>query len=278
MAYLAQDADLSLSTILVVDDHPNNLEIAVKLLSKLGANVITARSGQRGLKRAAYAQPDLILLDILMPEIDGFEVCRRLKTNPTTREIPIVFMTALADMEMKIRGLQAGGIDYITKPFQAEELMARVANHLRTQKCIQKLQRHNQQLQKLLNSSASLPEPESVSPILQQVLDYIHAHLTENITLKEIAAQLGMSQSYFCRWFKQLVGISPYQYVLQQRVEQAKQLLQDPNIKLVDVALQCGFNSQSHLIHHFKRQTDTTPGAYQQQLAALQNPPFPLEP
>ena len=99
------------STVLIVDDHPTNLSVAVDALSELGTNVLVASSGRRGLERAEYARPDLILLDIMMPDIDGLEVCCRLKKKAATQAIPVIFMTALTDTVDKVKGLQAGGID-----------------------------------------------------------------------------------------------------------------------------------------------------------------------
>lgn len=122
--------DKQAQLILIVDDNITNLKVAIENLQADGLEVITARSGEGGLQRAAFARPDLILLDVRLPGIDGFEVCRRLKADPTTQAIPVIFMTALADVEDKLRGFAAGGVDYITKPIQVEEMQARVNTHL----------------------------------------------------------------------------------------------------------------------------------------------------
>lgn len=119
------------STILVIDDDPNNLAIVSDHLGGMNFNIIVAEDGEIGVTRADYARPDLILLDIMMPGMDGFETCRRLKGLEGVKEIPVIFMTALAETEQKVKGLEAGAVDYITKPFQQEELLARVGVHLR---------------------------------------------------------------------------------------------------------------------------------------------------
>ena len=116
--------------ILAVDDNPNNLKVLFDLLDTHEFEVLTATSGEIALKRLEHVRPDMILLDVRMPGIDGFETCRRLKSGETTREIPVIFMTALTDTEDKVKGFEVGAVDYITKPFQTEEVLARVTTHL----------------------------------------------------------------------------------------------------------------------------------------------------
>lgn len=116
--------------ILIVDDIPANLAVAVDYLEASTFQVMVAQDGEEGIERAQLVQPDLILLDIMMPGIDGFETCRRLKAIASTRDIPVIFMTALADLADKVAAFAAGGVDYVTKPFQVEELLARITTHL----------------------------------------------------------------------------------------------------------------------------------------------------
>jgi diguanylate cyclase (GGDEF)-like protein len=118
------------STILVIDDNITNLKVAVEHLKVHGDTILTARDGESGIERALLARPDLILLDVQLPGIDGFETCRRLKAHPRTRDIPVIFMTVLTNVGDKLQGFAAGGVDYIPKPFQVEELRARVLTHL----------------------------------------------------------------------------------------------------------------------------------------------------
>jgi diguanylate cyclase (GGDEF)-like protein len=118
------------STILVIDDNITNLKVAAEHLKAQGAEILTARDGEIGIQRARLARPDLILLDVQLPGIDGFETCRRLKADSQTRDIPVIFMTVLTNVEDKLNGFAAGGVDYIPKPFQVEELLARVSTHL----------------------------------------------------------------------------------------------------------------------------------------------------
>jgi signal transduction histidine kinase len=118
-------------TILIVDDNPTNLEVLFDTLTGAGFEVAVASDGESALEQVAYQKPALILLDIMMPGISGFETCRCLKENPDTQGIPVIFTTALSDPENKIRGLALGAVDYITKPFYQEEVLARIRVHFK---------------------------------------------------------------------------------------------------------------------------------------------------
>ena len=126
--------------ILVVDDTPANLEVVCETLSDAGYEVATAINGDRALKRVQAYPPDLILLDVQMPGIDGFETCKRLKADPKTASIPIIFMTALSDADSKVKGFDFGAVDYITKPFQEQEVLARVKTHLQLRQLTKNLE------------------------------------------------------------------------------------------------------------------------------------------
>ncbi|MEM6867445.1 MAG: response regulator [Cyanobacteria bacterium P01_C01_bin.121] len=129
--------------ILIVDDNPTNLEVLSESLIQEGFQVAVAIDGESALEQINYHPPELILLDVMMPGVDGFETCQRLKENPDTHSIPIIFMTALSDAQNKVKGLSLGAIDYITKPFQHEEVLARVRVHLQVQNLTRTLQKQN---------------------------------------------------------------------------------------------------------------------------------------
>jgi len=116
--------------LLLVDDNPTNLQVLYQTLETTGCKLLVAKNGESALSIAQKASPDLILLDIMMPGIDGFEVCRRLKNDPATANIPVIFLSALTDTKDKVQGLQLGAVDYVSKPFQPDEVIARVNTHL----------------------------------------------------------------------------------------------------------------------------------------------------
>lgn len=118
------------NSILVVDDTPSNIRLLFDVLDSYGFAISVAESGETALEKLCHIKPDLILLDVMMPGIDGFETCRRIKSHPTMRDIPIIFMTALSDTANKVTGLKLGAVDYIAKPIQVEEVLARINIHL----------------------------------------------------------------------------------------------------------------------------------------------------
>jgi len=138
------------STVLIVDDTPENLRVLGELLEADGYEVRVATNGPQGRQIAATSSVDLVLLDIMMPGEDGYEVCRQLKASDSTRDIPVVFLTALDSTEDEAKGLKLGAVDYITKPFQIELVRARVANHLALHNARAQLRRHNEELEELV--------------------------------------------------------------------------------------------------------------------------------
>lgn len=135
------------ATILIVDDTPANVAIVVETLETHGYRVLVAQDGLEGLSRASFVKPDLILLDVMMPEMNGYEVCRHLKADPVTSDIPVIFMTSLAETEDKLLGFRAGGVDYVTKPLNIDEVAVRVDTHLNLRAMRKQLEDQNNQLQ-----------------------------------------------------------------------------------------------------------------------------------
>ncbi len=185
---LLEQVDSNPFTILVVDDNPTNLSVIVEYLESENFTTLVAQDGESGLKRAKYAQPDLILLDVLMPGINGFETCRQLKLDPSTTTIPVIFMTALSSTEDKVKGFAAGAVDYITKPVQREELLARLKIHLKLQELSKALEEKN----KLLAASNQLLE-QQVSERTMQLTEAIQTlqHAQIQLVQHEKMSSLG---------------------------------------------------------------------------------------
>lgn len=148
--------ETSTGRVLVVDDIEENLKVLSETLIQAGYHPLQAKSGERGLQIARKAQPDLILLDIKMPGMDGFETIRQLKGDPETQGIPVIFISALNQIEDKIQGFQAGAVDYVSKPFQKEEVLARVGTHLRLRQAVRAVEEEKRKSDDLLH--ALLPD------------------------------------------------------------------------------------------------------------------------
>lgn len=131
------------NVILIVDDNPNNLKLLFDFLKESGFKVLVAKDGESAIEKLQQVLPNIILLDVMMPGIDGFETCYRLKASVATKDIPVIFMTALTDRVDKVKGLSMGAVDYITKPFQQEEVLARVQLHLRLRNLTKTLEEQN---------------------------------------------------------------------------------------------------------------------------------------
>jgi signal transduction histidine kinase len=153
--------------ILIVDDTPANLHILAEMVKAAGHKARPTPSGPLALQAARLEAPDLVLLDIRMPEMDGYEVCRQLKADPVLRDIPVIFLSALTDETAKLEGFRAGGVDYITKPFQLDEVKARIAAHLGLRRLQTELQKSNKELATAL---AELRELEGLRDSLFHML------------------------------------------------------------------------------------------------------------
>ena len=173
---MIEATEKSQEKILIVDDIPVNIQLLEKQLSSSGFNVIAARNGEEALKQVEAENPDLVLLDVMMPKLDGFETCRILKSNNNTDYIPVIMVTALNEMEDKIKGVEAGADDFITKPFNKHELLVRVKSLLRIKKL------HDQLQEKI--------------DLLEQAKE----------RLRELAVTDGLTGIYNHRYFKQFLA------------------------------------------------------------------------
>lgn len=186
--------------ILIVDDTPANLDLMVAALTDEGFEVAVAVDGESALEQLNHGLPDLILLDVLMPGLDGFETCRQLKTQPNTQDIPVIFMTALTDTEDKVKAFQAGAVDYVTKPLQYDEVLARIRTHLTLRNLQQNLE------QTVSERTRELQNAFKEVAALKRQLE------TENVYLKE---EIKNTHN-----FDTLIGKSPAIQTVLQKIEQ----------------------------------------------------------
>lgn len=171
------DTNESKKKILIVDDVPKNIELAANILQTKNYNITFAKSGPIALEKVKSIDFDLILLDVMMPEMDGFEVCKILKEDEQTRDIPVIFLTARSETENVVKGFELGAVDYVTKPFQTEELLARVKTHIDIRKKLEE----KKEIEKKLSSDEPVGEHEDTEELKKQ-LESRKAEL-ENVTL-----------------------------------------------------------------------------------------------
>jgi len=187
-------------SVIVVDDNPANLKLMEEILLPRGYQVSSFPRGRMALIAAAQAPPDLILLDINMPEMDGYEVCQRLKSSPHLSDIPVIFLSALTALEDRLRGFRSGGVDYISKPFQIEEVQARVETHVRLRQLKQELETDNDRLQGLVEAQvkkiadAQLETIFAIARLAEARDDETGRHLERIQTLSRLLA-IGMRET-----------------------------------------------------------------------------------
>lgn len=202
------------ATVLVIDDSPENLRLLAGLLSEQGYEVRAAYEGEVGLESALTTPPDLILLDIRMPVMDGYEVCQRLKSNERARDVPVIFISALQDAVDKVKGFEVGGVDFITKPFEPEEVLARVKNHL----ILHRLRNHFEDLleERTAELQREIAEHKQTEQELQQALAEIF-ELKARLQAENTYLQQEIKQEYD---FDEIISQGEYLHPVLFKVEQ----------------------------------------------------------
>jgi len=236
--------------ILLIEDN-HDVAFYIKQILKEKYQVDHLLNGKEGLKEAMKTVPDLIISDIMMPDMDGIEMTRKLKDNINTSHIPVILLTAKATEQDKLEGLQAGALAYLTKPFNEEELTIRMKTILQDQEKLQ----HYFAVHQVLPSSHSLE-----NTFLEQVHDAIHDHLDDhNFGIQELCAKVNLERTQVYRKIKALTGLSTSQLIKDIRLLEAKKMLQKSNKAISEIAYDCGFKDVSYFSKVFKGKFGTTP-------------------
>ncbi|MEO5602789.1 MAG: ATP-binding protein [Cyclobacteriaceae bacterium] len=243
--------------LLVVEDNADMRKYIRKTLSDQ-YNILEAENGKAGVKLARETVPDLIISDIMMPEMDGYKLCELIKTNEVTSHIPVILLTAKADRDSKLAGLEIGADDYLSKPFDADELKLIVRNRIEERRKMRERFSREVTLEPRQISITSLDEK-----FLTKVLGIIEARIDdENFSIEELSREAGFSNMHFYRKIKALSGQTPSQFLRTIRLKRAAEMLAKNSDHVTQIAYSVGFSSLSYFNKCFKEQFGVTPGQY----------------
>lgn len=239
--------------ILLVDDSPDELRLLSEMLRVGRFRLIVAGDGRQGYQRAVSRQPDLILMDVSMPDLDGFTACRLLKADPATRHIPVIFLTAKNAPEERLQGFRLGGVDYVSKPFLAEEVIARIHIHLN------RPGQHPMSLR--TEESRSRPRhPDDV--IAQAAVRLIQDRLEALPPLPELAHMVGTHEKKLGEIFRARFGMPVSGFIGEERIRVARKLLDETEMPVQEIAEQVGFQTGASFATVFRKRMGMTPSMY----------------
>ena len=235
--------------VLVVDDNLDELRLLIEALRSARSRISVAMDGMQAYQRALAGKPDLIVMDIRMPRMDGFTACRLLAAHPDTRDIPIIFLSSLCDLDRRLEGLGAGAVDYVIKPFEPAEVVARIQIHLR-------------RIKRLEPDGGVQLEGTEDAPLVQAAIDYLLSHLHDPPTLDGLAKLLGTNEKRLSRAFRKNIGKTPFEYLRERRLELAKRLLVETSLAINAVGDETGFTSAANFATAFREHFGQTPSEY----------------
>ena len=259
---MAEDTTVSFSSdplrgqrILVVDDVDETRMLLVDFLQRRGCRVYIARDGQDGVQKAQSVVPDLILMDIRMPVCDGITACRLLKANPATRSIPLIFLTSAALPQERVAGLAAGAVDYVTKPFDFEEVRLRLCIHLKPLAAPSGAPAEGD-----VNAASSTLDVTLYRATRKLLLE----QLAQTPSLVELAAAVGTNARRLNAAFKQCVGVTVFDFLREERMKEARRMLSETALDVKLISRELGYNSAANFSTAFRDRFGLTPSQFRQ--------------
>ncbi len=252
-------------SLLVIEDSPDIVAYIVNLL-KEEYRILSAPNGVKGLELARKEVPDLIISDVMMPGMDGFEVCRRIKTELATSHIPVILLTAKADLESRLEGLEHGADAYLSKPFEERELRVRLKKLLESRKRLQQFYTSGAFL-----NDKEMPPPADITGLarkdqefFQELLGVVEANLgNPTLTAEMLSQKMFMSYSTCLRKVKAVTGMTVNEYIRQVRIHRASRLLlEEPGRTITSISLDVGYNSVSYFGREFKKVKECSPSVF----------------
>jgi signal transduction histidine kinase/DNA-binding response OmpR family regulator len=253
--------------LLIVEDNPD-VTAYIRSFMEKDYRIITAENGEVGLKKALKKFPDLIISDVMMPVMDGFEMCHKLKSDENSSHIPVILLTAKADMDSKIEGLEFGADDYVTKPFDARELLARVKNLIEQRKKL-----HEKFSRMIEIKPGEIAASSMDEQFLKRLLNVFEAHVDESdFSTEDFAREVGMSRSNLHLKLKALTNQPTHEFLRILRLKRAAQLLKKSTGNVTEVAYAVGFNNLSHFTKIFRQQFGQTPSEFANKNRPIETP------
>ncbi len=244
--------------LLIIDDEMESVALLLSFLEGQRLDLRVALDGEDGLRKAIKARPDAILLDVRMPGLDGYEVCRRLKSAQQTADVPVIFLSGNSSLEDKLEGFAAGGVDYVCKPFRAEEVLARIFVHLRLQRRLAQQDASAGEFGIESSRRVSAPDPlVDVVSLMQQVEG-------DWPGLAELARQVGTNEKRLTELFRQRFGMPVFEYLVELRLAKARHLLESSELAIKRIADHAGYSNASAFTRAFRRRFALGPKEYRQ--------------
>ena len=241
--------------ILVIDDSPEDIRSLLLILRAQPWRLSVASDPRQGYQRALALLPDLIVLDVRMPGMDGFTLCRLLREAPATQRTPVIFLSSASAVEERIEGLSLGGVDYVLKPFAAEEVLARIRIHLQLA--------WRDEVVAPVEPTPSMQDPDQV--MLRAAMRFIAQNLGELPSLAEIARKVGTHDKRLSGIFREHLGTTVFAYAREARLRKGRELLADSRLSVQDIAELVGFNNACNFTTAFRERQGLTPTQYRQQ-------------
>jgi YesN/AraC family two-component response regulator len=242
---------------LIVEDNPD----VTNYISSFMANdyrILTAENGKKGLKKTIDKYPDLVISDVMMPEMDGFELCKNIKSDERISHIPVILLTAKADLDSKIEGLKFGADDYVTKPFEARELQIRARN------LINQRQKLREKFSALIDlNPADISASSMDEQLLQRLLAVFEEHIEEpDFNLEHLSNEIGMSRTHLNRKIQALTNLSAREFIRTLRLQHAAGLLRSASGTVSEIAYKVGFNNLSYFSKAFRKHFGRLPSDF----------------
>ena len=245
------------STILLVEDN-EDFRFYLKDNLKQEYAIIEARNGVEGWNQALANLPDLVITDVMMPEMNGIELCKKIKNDPRSSHIPVIVLTARTAEEQKLEGYESGADEYVTKPFNFEILLSRIHNLIALR------EKFHKSFPKHFDVKASELKITSLDEkLIQNAIKCVEDHISNpDFSVEELSRELGISRAHFYKKIMALTGKSPLEFIRTIRLQRAAQLLEKSQLTVAEVAYEVGFNSPKYFARYFKEEYNMLPSAY----------------